>query len=143
MSEFQQPEWPRWGYAPEVSSEMSAIIGKTPVHIEKTDEQITFWFSDGLVCRWHHEQDCCESVEVEDINGDWSDLLNTPLLVADERTEEGEGREDDGWHDSHTWTFYAFRSVKGSVDVRWHGQSNGYYSESVDFQMMPGSKGGA
>lgn len=105
---------------------LSDIVGKTPVSIECGEDNIIFVLSDGMAVKFYHEQDCCEVVSIEDVNGDWADLIGAPLLVADERSEHGECGE------SSTWTFYTFRSVKGSVDVRWYGQSNGYYSERVD-----------
>ena len=117
----------------EKTYEMSAMIGKTPSSISGVvdGDEIVFEFTDGSVAKFLHYQDCCESVTVNDINGDWSDLIGNPLLVADERVSQ----EEPGDFESETWTFYTFRGIGGSVDVRWHGISNGYYSESVDFEM--------
>lgn len=108
---------------------MLRMIGKTPTAIVQTEDEITFTFDTGETAKFYHEQDCCESVYVDDVNGDWNDLIGVPLLVSEERVGEYEGG---GYHESVTWTFYTFRSIKGSVDVRWCGSSNGYYSESVD-----------
>lgn len=108
------------------------MVGKIPTQITQEFEEITFHFSDGMVARFLHHQDCCESVTVEDVNGDWGALIGVPLLIAEERVSVGP--DEDIW-ESHTYTFYTFRSIKGSVDVRWYGTSNGYYSESVDFEM--------
>ena len=86
-----------------------------------------------------HEQDCCESVYIEDINGDLNDLIGSPMLIADESfgsnddKEEGVDEAEEEYSDeSFTWTFYRFATIKGYVDIRWYGSSNGYYSESVD-----------
>jgi hypothetical protein len=110
---------------------ISEMIGKTPVLITQDTEEIIFSFSDGTKGVFYHFQDCCESVYVEDVTGDWSDLIGHPILVAEERSEENPNAEESG-----TWTFYTFRGVGGSVDVRWNGESNGCYSEGVDFEMM-------
>jgi len=115
-------------------SDVSFMVGKVPVNIFCDIDTIEFNFSDGSQGLLYHSQDCCENVCIEDVNGNWDDLLNTPLLVSEERSNGEEG-DLKGWEESYTWTFYTFRSVKGSVDVRWLGTSNGYYSESVSFSL--------
>ncbi len=108
------------------------LVGLTPVSIDGNvgDREIEIAFSDGSVALFYHMQDCCEDVWVEDINGSWDDLIGSPLLVAEERSND-EYIDQAEEMDVDTWTFYTFRTVKGSVDVRWHGTSNGYYSTSV------------
>ncbi len=107
------------------------IIGLTPSYINQTENEIVMKFTNGASCRWYHCQDCCESVTINDVVGDFDDLLHNPILVAEERVCDRDNAADE------TWTFYAFRSIGGSVDVRWCGSSNGYYSESVDFEFNP------
>lgn len=82
-----------------------------------------------------HFQDCCECVQIEDITGDIQDLVGHPLLLAEEVSSEDEPAPANP--DSYTWTFYKFATIKGYVDVRWLGESNGYYSESVDLVFIP------
>ena len=111
------------------------VIGKTVIDI-KTDkhEYISFLFSDGSAMRMYHSQDCCESVTINDINGDLNDLIGTPIILAELRTNVNEGGPDNEYNESYTWSFYTFRAHKGFVDIRWYGTSNGYYSETVDIE---------
>ncbi len=112
-------------------SDFKDLIGKTLIEINQTNEEILFKVSETEQYKMLHFQDCCESVTVEDISGDLNDLLNTTILTAEERTNE---KESEYGHE--TYTFYTLRTVKGTVDIRWFGESNGYYSESVDFCKM-------
>lgn len=114
------------------------VIGKTIVDI-KTDnyEYISFLFNDGSAMLMYHSQNCCESVTIDDINGDLNDLIGTPIILAELRTNVNEGGPDNEYDESYTWSFYTFRAHKGFVDIRWYGTSNGYYSEDVDIEYHP------
>ncbi|MDD9266006.1 hypothetical protein ACFPES_03070 [Paenibacillus sp. GCM10023248] len=110
---------------------ISVLMGKTLTEIKNKDnEELLFFVSDGEVYRMYHEQDCCESVMVEEIIGNLDDLLHSEILMAEEVTNEGESE----WA-SQTWTFYKLATVRGYVTIRWLGESNGFYSESVDFEL--------
>ena len=115
------------------------FLGKIFLKIDIVGDSIRFVRNDGYIFIMKHEQDCCESVYIEDINGDLNDLIGSPMLIADESfgsnddKEEGVDEAEEEYSDeSFTWTFYRFATIKGYVDIRWYGSSNGYYSESVD-----------
>ena len=113
---------------------MAQMLGKTFVHVTGSvgDTAMLFETANGERFMFAHQQDCCESVDINDIVGDLQDLCGAPLLVAEEVQGETPVDFDEGDHESVTWTFYKFATRKGYVDVRWLGESNGYYSESVD-----------
>lgn len=114
----------------------SDLQGKTLTKVEQIGTDVLrFECDDGKAYQLYHSQDCCESVDIESITGDLSDLIGTPILLAEEAesNDTPEGFKHDYEPESQTWTFYKLRTIKGSVDVRWFGSSNGYYSESVSF----------
>ena len=114
------------------------LLGKTLVKIERDgDERLTFHTADEAFVMYH-SQDCCETVEIAEIIGDLDDLIGSPILLAEEVQSETdpEGYTHDYQPESMTWTFYKLRTLKGDVTIRWLGTSNGYYSESVDFERL-------
>ena len=116
--------------------DVNVLVGKTLSKIDGGvvgEDVITFTTTEGDRYSMFHYQDCCESVSIHDIVGDMQDLVGSEILVAEETTGESPAGWDDVCHDSHTWTFYKFATRKGYVDIRWLGESNGYYSESVTF----------
>lgn len=127
-----------YGFEPE----MSDFLGKTFTEIKGGigDDELIFVCAEG-VFKMFHSQQCCESVNIEDITGDLQDLIGSPILIAEESTSrknpetaKPETIKDQG---SFTWTFYKFATKKGYVDIRWYGGSNGYYSESVNLNFSP------
>ena len=134
--------------------DLEGLVFKTVEHAELgRGDELHFTTHDGQLYNMHHQQDCCENVYIDDIIGDLQDLINTPILSAREASDSDctEAQRDvmddeefvmhklitfdddpSGTEESETWTFYLFRTIKGSVTLRWHGSSNGYYSERVD-----------
>ena len=120
------------------SFEIIEMIGKTFLEVSNIrNEILEFLAENGDRYVFHHYQSCCESVSIEDIAGDLSDLEGSPILEA----EESFGESNVGaCGESCTWTFYKFGTIKGHVNVRWYGSSNGYYSESVDLSIIKAGK---
>jgi hypothetical protein len=115
--------------------EFSELKGKVVTKVEGAEgnSQLNFYTNDGYKYSMYHEQDCCESVYVESIVGDLEDLVGEEILVAEESSGDTPADSKAEPYESYTWTFYKLASRKGYVDIRWLGESNSYYSESVSF----------
>ena len=107
--------------------------------LEKGSEKLEFRMMLGTLVM-EHLNDCCESVAIEDFEGDLEDLVGQVLLEAEE-VVNGTGKPHRGkvpdYSESTTWTFYKFRTTRGDLWVRWLGESNGYYSERVHTTWNP------
>lgn len=118
------------------TNKFSDLLGQTLVKVtgKVGDRQMIFETNSGRTYQLIHEQDCCEDVTINDICGDLQDLINSPILQAEENSNKGE-TSGEGWDfTTSTWTFYRISTIRGQVVIRWLGRSNGYYSEAVDFE---------
>ena len=120
-----------------MEAKIEDLIGKTITSIngmKKDSSSIIFETLDNEKYLMEHDQECCESVFIDDVCGDVDDLIGSPILVAEERISNDNPREkEDGEYGTFTWTFYHIATAKGYLDIKWYGCSNGCYSESVDF----------
>ena len=116
------------------------LKGLTFKDVRNVDNQeLIFEVDNGERYKLFHDQMCCEGVSIEDICGDLKDLIGSPITLAEEAVSNKDPedfKKDDEWRDSYTWTFYKLSTVKGSVTIRWYGESNGYYSESVQLSKI-------
>lgn len=113
--------------------QFSDLIGLELVKVEGSvgSDEMSFEFSDGNKVKLYHSQDCCESVSVEDIDGEIQDLVGGIVVEFEEVSNPDYPAPEGDYVDSYTWTFYKVATTKGFVNIRWLGESNGYYSESV------------
>ena len=115
------------------------LQGKILSSVENVNNQeIIFTTVEGKRYKLYHDQNCCETVSIEDICGDLQDLVGSKILQAEEVTHNRNElphaiKKRRKGHDSFMWTFYKIATRKGFVTIRWYGASNGYYSEAVDF----------
>ena len=113
--------------------DVSILKGKILKDIKiKGTESILFIDEDDTEYEMFHDYDCCENVYIEDICGDINNLIGSEIIMAEEVINRDLSPLNE-FDESYTWTFYKFATVKGYVTIRWYGESNGYYSERVDF----------
>jgi hypothetical protein len=116
---------------------ISELIGKVVIDVKYDSKSLTLVCSDKenseIYYTFYHEQDCCESVWLEDIVGDLSDLIPNPILKAEvkENVDFELPKTHDEYDSSTNWTFYTLATFYGYVDLRFFGTSNGYYSTAV------------
>ena len=74
--------------------DVTCLIGKTIVEVDVSKDEFWIETSDGWVYLMYHGQDCCESVEIEDMDEDPNVLVGGFVVNA----EEVEGvAEDTDW----------------------------------------------
>src|ERR1700679_2784248 len=98
---------------------ISDLLGKTLVWVEVVNvvnDEIHFKCSDGSIYNMFHSQQCCENVEIEDIDGDLQDLIGSPITIAEEVTSDKITSNDD-----EEWTFYKIGTIKDTLTIRWYG----------------------
>ena len=114
----------------------SDLQGKILRRITIEDNRVFFETSNELIYLMSHKQQCCEDVYIDDICGKPRDILNLPILLAEEVSNHDNPKEHDYDTDTHTWTFYKLVTMEGSLTIRWYGVSSGNYSEIVEFERI-------
>ena len=108
------------------------------------DEEVLIKTACGITFRLYHQHDCCESVNLHDVDGDLQDLVGHKVVLASMESNAGNEHDDatgEEWRqkpseysESWTWTFVKIQSMGASLTMRWLGESNGYYGEEVSVE---------
>ena len=116
-----------------ILTDVSVVVSHGMSLYNGREDKIYFTCADGTRYVMYRDQECGESVVIDDVSGDWDDLIGNPLLIAEASSKSSTDDEKES-EESQTWTFYRLATIGGYVDIRWLGESNGYYSESVTFE---------
>ena len=99
------------------------------IKVSEHEDEVVFTFTDQSRVMMYHSQDCCETVYLADVTGDFDSIKGSPVLRVFENTQDGSHEE--GSYGSRLYTFYTITTFDASVTLRWIGESNGYYSVGV------------
>ncbi len=111
--------------------EFSDLVGEVldAVDIDREENQILLTTRSGRRFLVYHEQDCCETVAISGQDGNFGKLIGKPIVEARDFAVD---TSEEAIDSSQTTTTLVFRVDDQTVISRWIGDSNGYYSESVD-----------
>lgn len=126
--------WNGWR-SPIVKNCLSELEGEVISSVVGAEEgwETIITTESGKVIQIYHQQDCCEQVSIEDSEVD--DIVGGYCHFAgfvDGETPAKDFHDDYYYDNSQTWSFLKIETSKGSIWQRWLGESNGWYSESVD-----------
>lgn len=113
------------GYSSPIDIEQLKGMTITAVVYKEDDESLLIHLNTHVLEMIHY-QDCCETVYLADVVGSFEDLIGYPLLEVSETIVDTSSEDI-----SSTASYYNFKTLKSSVQLRWVGESNGYYSETV------------
>ena len=102
------------------------LVGKVVMGLAYSDEYFQI-LTDDCVYAFYHEYSCCESVWLTQVDGISDKIIGSRIVIA-EKVVDGKDTE----YGHITWSFYKIGTNKGMIDFRFQGESNGYYSETVD-----------
>lgn len=104
------------------------IIGKEVIKFYSSNDEddMIFECSDGSKYKLYHEQDCCETVNFIERK---STFLEVPFTIFSINYDMDSKETEDG---SETDTYVTIQTDIGDMALFWHGESNGYYGESVE-----------
>ncbi len=129
-----------------MSEEVAYLRGRTidkVIGLEKDSEVVEIITACGKVFKFFHDQDCCEEVKLVDFDLNPDELVGAYVTSAylstssDQSGKEIKPSEDS---ESWTWSFYRIVTDKGTLSMRWLGESNGWYSESVELVIINDDK---
>ena len=106
---------------------------------KKHSDEVTIKFTDGSCLKFYHRQDCCETILLEDFDATPEDLVSAKIISIEERisrSNENEIKPLNTCDESYTWSFYVIKTSKFTMTMRWYGESNGWYSETVDIDYL-------
>ena len=126
------------GYRGDYTTSIHSLLGDVLayVDIDEVNNQILLTTKNGRTVRVYHHQECCETVRIRDTEGDWHDLIGK-VIVETSYSQSKDVDPPSGDPESWTLTELKFRVDDSTVINRWIGESNGAYSESVDFEDVP------
>ena len=108
------------------SCDIKDMVGKKVLGIYYDEENFQILTDDGVYA-FYHEQSCCEYVWLTQVDGISDKIIGSRIVIAEVVTDEKSVAGG-----SITWSFYKIGTNKGMIDFRFQGESNGYYSETVD-----------
>lgn len=126
-------------YEGNYDAKFEELLGKvlTKIDGDVGDGTMQFHTNDGEVYQMHYYEDCCATCTVEEIHGDLSDLIGSPILQAEEviseepnddikvsRRDEYEEKKREWEKDGHK--FY-YDSYEDFCDSRYESETWTFY----------------